>query len=190
MARAEAPREIETPAEIEPVFLNRELSWLDFNARVLRSRPTNRCRCSSGPKFLAIFSQNLDEFFQVRVSGLKEQVAAGVRTDLARRARPAPSSSARSARRSTSSSTRQAGRVHQGDRARARGRPASASSTGTSSTTTTASTSRECSTSRIFPVLTPLAVDPAHPFPYISNLSLNLAVVVRDPRPASSASPA
>ena len=73
-------------------------------------------------------------------------------------------------------------RVHQGHRARARRRPASSSSTGTTSTPTRSAQLTRVFEDRIFPVLTPLAVDPAHPFPYISNLSLNLAVRRARPR--------
>src|SRR5450759_5519754 len=61
-------------------FLNRELSWLDFNARVLALAEDSTRPLLERAKFLAIFSMNLDEFFQVRVSGLQEQVAAGIRT--------------------------------------------------------------------------------------------------------------
>src|SRR4051812_49697197 len=61
-------------------YLNRELSWLDFNARVLALAEDERVPLLERAKFLAIFAQNLDEFFQVRVAGLKDQVAAGIAT--------------------------------------------------------------------------------------------------------------
>src|SRR4051812_34281565 len=61
-------------------FLNRELSWLDFDARVLAQAEDERVPLLERAKFLAIFAQNLDEFFQVRVAGLKDQVAAGIAT--------------------------------------------------------------------------------------------------------------
>src|SRR5690349_9188891 len=63
-----------------PRYLNRELSWLDFNARVLALAEDPAVPLLERAKFLAIFSQNLDEFFQVRVSGLQEQLAAGLRS--------------------------------------------------------------------------------------------------------------
>ena len=99
MARTEAHREIDTTAEFEPIFLNRELSWLDFNARVLALAEDPTGPLLERAKFLAIFSSNLDEFFQVRVAGLKEQLAAGVRTT-----RPTGSTSASSSTRSASGS--------------------------------------------------------------------------------------
>ena len=161
-------------------FLNRELSWLDFNARVLALAEDAGVPLLERAKFLAIFSQNLDEFFQVRVAGLKDQVAAGLAATTPDGRTPAqqllddprPGRRARRPARSASSSTRSCPRSPT---------PASCSRAGTSSTTTTASTSIEVFEQRIFPVLTPLAVDPGHPFPYISDLSLNLAVIVRDP---------
>jgi polyphosphate kinase len=67
-------------ADNEPRYLNRELSWLDFNARVLALAEDPERPLLERAKFLAIFSTNLDEFFQVRVSGLAEQLAAGLRT--------------------------------------------------------------------------------------------------------------
>ena len=169
------------PVEPDARYLNRELSWLDFNARVLALAEDPALPLLERAKFLAIFSQNLDEFFQVRVSALKEQL------DVRPAHRPRPTVSTRSSscsaiRARVDELVDPPGRgVHQGDRARARARPASRSRAGTTSTRPIAATSRAVFEERIFPVLTPLAVDPAHPFPYISNLSLNLAVVVRDP---------
>ena len=159
-------------------YLNRELSWLDFNARVLALAEDTTLPLLERAKFLAIFSSNLDEFFQVRVSGLKEQLAAGVRSTspdgldqveqlraIRGRVEDLVSRQARAFTKDVVPSLREAG-VEFADwddlTADERSRLA-----------------REFD-DQIFPVLTPLAVDPAHPFPYISNLSLNLAVVVRD----------
>jgi polyphosphate kinase len=161
-------------------YINRELSWLDFDARVLALAEDPEVPLLERAKFLAIFSQNLDEFFQVRVAGLKDQVAAGV---------SAVSPDGRTAARQLLdirdaverwtaragwvfleplvSSLAEVGVVFSGmddldedDRKYLDG----------------------TFEDRIFPVLTPLAVDPGHPFPYISDLSLNLAVSLRDPQ--------
>ena len=117
------PRDGHPPfADASERFLNRELSWLDFNARVLALAEDDELPLLERAKFLAIFSQNLDEFFQVRVSGLQEQLDAGLRTTTARRPRPrraAPRDPRPGRRRS---SRAPGGRVHQGDRARARRR--------------------------------------------------------------------
>ncbi|MDQ1433006.1 MAG: polyphosphate kinase [Actinomycetota bacterium] len=160
-------------------FLNRELSWLEFNARVLALAEDPQLPLLERAKFLAIFSQNLDEFFEVRVSGLMEQLAAGLRTttpdglDLVDQLRAIRSRVAELVARSAAVFANEvtpaleaAGirfadwdDLSDDDRSHLEGLFAEL----------------------IFPVLTPLAVDPAHPFPYISNLSLNLAVTVRDP---------
>jgi polyphosphate kinase len=165
--------------DIERRYVNRELSWLDFNRRVLALAEADAQPLLERAKFIAIFSSNLDEFFQVRVAGLKDQLAAGlsgtapdglsvseqlrviraeVQDQLQRRSvalldHVAPALAERGIRLSDWES------LDDDDRSYA----------------------AEMFENRIFPVLTPLAVDPGHPFPYISNLSLNLAVIVRDP---------
>jgi polyphosphate kinase len=160
-------------------FLNRELSWLDFNARVLALAEDSTRPLLERAKFLAIFAMNLDEFFQVRVSGLQEQVAAGIRTrspdglDPLETIRAIREQVRALVERQTTIFTKdiapgleEAGiRFERWDDLNDADR-------------------RELQATfaeHVYPVLTPLAVDPAHPFPYISNLSLNLAVVVRDP---------
>ena len=75
------PEVVGYPALEDARYLNRELSWLDFNARVLALAEDATLPLLERAKFLAIFSSNLDEFFQVRVSGLQEQLAAGVRSN-------------------------------------------------------------------------------------------------------------
>ena len=170
---------------------------------VLRSRPsassTASCRGSSSTpaclalaedrplplleraKFLAIFSQNLDEFFQVRVSGLMEQLDGRP----AHHHRPTASTSSTSSARSGRRVDELVGRARPRCSPR-RSRPRSRT-TGIrfADWDELADDDRahldDDVRDSIFPVLTPLAVDPAHPFPYISNLSLNLAVTVRDP---------
>ncbi|HVQ86674.1 MAG TPA: RNA degradosome polyphosphate kinase [Actinomycetes bacterium] len=159
-------------------FSDRELSWLAFNQRVLELAEDASVPPLERAKFLAIFASNLDEFYMVRVAGLKRRITAGI------------------AVRAASGYTPREVMKRVGDRNRAlMVRHAQAfkelvpilhengidivrwrdlDSDERKSMTTMFS-------ERIFAVLTPLAVDPAHPFPYISGLSLNLAVVVRNP---------
>jgi polyphosphate kinase len=174
-----APLEIAAPEPAGPDrYLNRELSWLDFNERVLALAERPTLPLLERTKFLAIFSDNLDEFFQVRVGGLKTQVNAGLGLGGRDEERPRQRLESISRRVRTLLDRRQAiFRAHLRDLA----------GTGIHLSdweqldTDDRSYLEELFRERILPVLTPLAVDPAHPFPYISNLSLNLAVVVRAP---------
>ena len=172
---------LQPPTQLQPEsrYLNRELSALDYFARVLAVSADGTVPLLERVKFLAIVSQNLDEFFQVRVSGLREQFDAGIRATSADGLEPAEQLRAIRARVEPLSERQATIFTHDivpaldevgvgiydwetlsdGDRKHLQG----------------------VFDDRVFPVLTPLAVDPAHPFPYISNLSLNLAVVVRDP---------
>jgi polyphosphate kinase len=169
----------QAPPEM-PRYLNRELSRLDFDERVLDMAEDPRLPLLERVRFLAIFSQNLDDFFQVRVAGLKEQVLAAVAV-----ASPdgmSPLDQLRCIRARVESLTeRQVGLFN-------RGIVPALAEAGIALVRGDQVTKRELSQlhsvfrQQIFPVLTPLAVDPGHPFPYISHLSLNLAVMVRDPQ--------
>ncbi|ADL44896.1 RNA degradosome polyphosphate kinase [Micromonospora aurantiaca] len=163
----------------EDRFLNRELSWLDFNARVLALAEDPRTPLLERAKFLAIFASNLDEFYMVRVAGLKRRLSAGLpvrggdrlplRTQLDLITEKAAGLVARHATclvddvlpKLAAEDIRILRWSDLDDAERER--------------------LRTWFREHIFPVLTPLAVDPAHPFPYISGRSLNLAVSVRDP---------
>ncbi|MGC4805299.1 RNA degradosome polyphosphate kinase [Micromonospora sp. DT233] len=171
------------PAPPEPLpeerFLNRELSWLDFNARVLALAEDPHTPLLERAKFLAIFAGNLDEFYMVRVAGLKRRLSAGLpvrggdrlplRTQLGLVAGRTAALVARHAACFVDDVLPKLAAedirilcwsdLDAPERERLR------------------TYFRE----HVFPVLTPLAVDPAHPFPYISGRSLNLAVAVRDP---------
>jgi polyphosphate kinase len=171
--------EIEDDALPDDRFSNRELSWLDFNARVLALAEDPRQKLLERAKFLAIFASNLDEFYMVRVAGLKRRRDMGLSVTSADGLTASEQLALISAR--TRELVERQGRcfvdevlpaladagirivhwseVNEADRARL----------------------GEYFTARIFPVLTPLAVDPAHPFPYISGLSLSLAIIVRNP---------
>ena len=169
-------------------FLNRELSRLDFiRARAGARRRRLPARCSSASSSSRSSAGILDEFFQIRVSGLQGAGGGRPAGDVAGRAEPARA--ARRDPRARAGAVRRRRARHLRDHAReARlARAASASSTGTSSRRRSATSCSEMFENRIFPVLTPLAVDPAHPFPYISDLSLNLAVVVARPAHARAA---
>ena len=159
-------------------FFNRELSWLEFNARVLALAADDRVPLLERAKFLAIFSSNLDEFFQVRVAGLKDQVFAGVRR---------PSHDGRTAAEQLASIRdvvlalcREQEQILAGvvvpqlDREGIRLTSLAELDAGERDAL------HRIFDEHVFPVLTPQGVDPGHPFPYISNLSLNLAVLVAD----------
>jgi polyphosphate kinase len=159
-------------------FLNRELSWLDFNARVLELAEDDDLPLLERVKFLAIFAGNLDEFFMVRIAGLKRRQSTGltvrspdglsIREQLVRVTERTQELMHRHANaflkdvapRLEDENIRI---VHWEDLS-----------------DPDSMRLREYFRDQVFPVLTPLAVDPAHPFPYISGLSLNLAVSVRD----------
>ncbi|MHB8288840.1 MAG: RNA degradosome polyphosphate kinase [Acidimicrobiales bacterium] len=160
-------------------LLNRELSWLDFSAKLLELAEDSKIPLLERVKFLAIFSQGLDEFFQVRVAGLLDQVDAGLRNRSPDGLTPAEQ--LRAIRERVLALVAWQGRICSEQVL------AGLCSAGVSivdrSDLDEADRSylAEVFEARIFPVLTPLAVDPSHPFPYISNLSLNLAVMVADP---------
>ncbi|HEV3097102.1 MAG TPA: polyphosphate kinase 1 [Candidatus Dormibacteraeota bacterium] len=163
----------------QPRYLNRELSQLDFVDRVLAMAEDGALPLLERVRFLAILGETVDQFFQVRVAGLKEQVHAalpqtspdGMTTG--EQLRAIHQRAARLLERSTSLFTRQVAPAleQQG---------VSIATIDSLDEADRAFLAAEFE-ARIFPVLTPLAVDPAHPFPYISHLSLNLAVMVRDP---------
>lgn len=158
---------------------NRELSWLDFNGRVLALAKESSLPLLERLKFLAIFASNLDEFFQVRVAALKGQVAAGL---------VVASSDGLSPQRQLREIARYVDDLideHEHllldvliPELRTHGVEIVRWDDLTDSEQSNATTYFE---RQLFPVLTPLAVDPAHPFPYVSNLAISLGVLVRNP---------
>ncbi|ARV61511.1 polyphosphate kinase 1 [Nostocales cyanobacterium HT-58-2] len=160
-------------------YLNRELSWLEFNKRVLHEACDSRTPLLERLKFLAIFSSNLDEFFMVRVAALKQQVEAKV-SQLTFDGRTPQQ------QLDEISSTLRPLVAKQHEQFEKVLRPQLANH-GIHIVDYIDLTQKQRNyldkyyEDQIFPVITPLAVDPSHPFPYISNLSLNLAVVVKNP---------
>jgi polyphosphate kinase len=160
-------------------YFNRELSWLEFNYRVLHEALDPRTPLLERLKFTAIFSSNLDEFFMVRVAGLKQQVEAGVTKLTSDGLTPIEQLEA--------ISERLIPLVKEQDQHFEYTLRTQLIAEGiylidyVDLTQEQRTYLHQYFEEHIFPVLTPLAVDPSHPFPYISNLSLNLAVVVRDP---------
>jgi polyphosphate kinase len=160
-------------------YINRELSWLEFNARVLFEGRDPRNPLLERAKFLAIFANNLDEFFQVRVAGLKQQAAAHAATISLSPDGRSPAEQLALIRERVVSLVAE----HSALWALLRQELAEAGIqlVDYSAVSRHHARLRERFLEEIFPVLTPLAVDPGHPFPYISTLSLSLAVGVRDP---------
>jgi polyphosphate kinase len=160
-------------------FSNRELSWLAFNARVLALAEDRRQPLLERMKFLAIFASNLDEFYMVRVAGLKR------RADMGLTVQSVDGLSPRELLAALAERTRELADRHA--RCFSDDIQPALDDEGIHIVRWDALDEEEKSRlaeyfrSKVFPVLTPLAVDPAHPFPYISGLSLNLAVLVRDP---------
>jgi polyphosphate kinase len=160
-------------------YLNRELSWLDFNARVLAEAKDDRVPLLERLKFLSIFSTNLDEFYMVRIAGLRRRVAAGAAAEAPDPLPPADQLQAIGARVEELLEERRAvWRDILQPQLAERGVRVVGMNDLTASEWSTVDKYFE---GQVFPVLTPLAVDPGHPFPYISNLSLSLAVEVHDP---------
>ncbi len=161
-------------------FLDRELSWLAFNNRVLDlAKDRLRVPLLERAKFLAIFASNLDEFYMVRVAGLKRRIAAGVAVTGVSGLMPRDVHTAILTR--TRELIDEQARVFNTEI-----RPELAAEgieilRWEELNPDEQSRMDELFAERIFPVLTPLAVDPSHPFPYISGLSINLAVLVRNP---------
>jgi len=160
-------------------YLNRELSWLEFAARVLDLAGDAELPLLERAKFLAISSTGLDEFFQVRVAGLKNQLAAGVRKRFPDGRSVLETLDA--VRERVSGLVETQARIFN-DAVRPELSAAGIEIVDYPDLSPEDRRElRERFAREMFPVLTPLAVDPGHPFPYISNLSLNLAVSVEDP---------
>ena len=160
-------------------FLDRELSWISFNERVLELAQDRSLPLLERVRFMAIFASNLDEFFMVRVAGLKRRIAAGVAVPTASGLHPKEVLK-RSIAASQELQRRHADHLHEhlANDLEAEGIELLRWDDLTPAEQELVS---ENYRARVFPVLTPLAVDPAHPFPYISGLSLNMAVVLRNP---------
>src|SRR6478609_12055957 len=165
-------------APAESLYLNRELSWLAFNARVMHEATDGRVPLLERVKFLSIFNSNLDEYFMVRVGGLRRQLASGI-------VHATPDGLAISEQLALIKD--RVGLLLE-DRRRCLGTlleelaPHGVRIVAMGDLTPAERRAiDEQFESQIFPVLTPLAVDVGHPFPYVSNLSLSLAVEVRDP---------
>ena len=166
------------------LYINRELSWLEFNARVLHEAFDPRNRLLERLKFLSIFSTNLDEFYMVRVAGLRRQIAAGVQH--------VPSDGMTPTEQLAAITARVAELMELQRKCLYDVLLPELQQHGIKLVELNELTPEEWQRldhffeTDVFPVLTPLAVDPGHPFPYISNLSLSLAVQIHDPTTGAS----
>lgn len=177
------PKKSKTTTEVSlqnpKYYFNRELSWLEFNNRVLHEALDPRTPLLERLKFMAIFSSNLDEFFMVRVAGLKQQVEAGV-TSLTPDGRT-PNEQLEGINQRLLPMVKEQHEHFEQILRPLLGKQGIYLLDYMDLNTEQRTYLQNYFEAQIFPVLTPLAVDPSHPFPYISNLSLNLAVVVKDP---------
>ncbi len=174
LAAAEAP-----PLGATELYFNRELSWLDFNERVLELAEDEHTPLLERAKFLAIYTSNLDEFVMVRVAGLHDQVDAGVEARKADGLTASETIDQIAAKlQATNARLSRVWEEHVRPELSEHGiRIVTCENCEDAELTKVDEVFQE----EIFPVLTPLAVGPGRPFPYISNLSLSLAVTLRDP---------
>lgn len=176
-----APEDLLPPLEsFKDRFIDRELTWLDFNERVLEQAEDHTLPLLERAWFLSIFSSNLDEFYMVRVAGLMRRIKAGI-TPVRASGLDAHQVLAQVTSRTKELTARQAALFQEDIR------PALAERNVKILGWDELNSDQQERLTRyfrhqIYPVLTPLAVDPSHPFPYISGLSLNLAVILRNPR--------
>lgn len=183
---------LQTPDFVEPIrvetadaplpegrFLDRELSWLAFNQRVLEMAADTEIPLLERAKFLAIFASNLDEFFMVRVAGLKRRIATGIAVRAA--SGFTPKEVLENIWSRAYGLQREQAALFTQDIRPALEREGIQILTWDQLTPVEKAETDLFFDAQVFPILTPLAVDPSHPFPYISGLSLNLAVVVRNP---------
>lgn len=175
---SETASEKATPLR-DSLYLNRELSWIEFNRRVLQEAQNQNAPLLERVKFLSIFSSNLDEFFMIRVSGLREQIAAGVTQRTPDGMTPAEQLDA--VRAALLPLLDEQTRVLTEDLIPKLANQGIRLLNYDELTPAQRAALRSYYEREIFPVLTPLAFDAAHPFPRISNLSLNLAVLINDP---------
>lgn len=161
-------------------FLDREASWLDFNTRVLELAEDPYLYLLERMQFLSIVTSNLDEFFMVRVAGLKRRIATGIAV---------PSAAGLSPEEQMELISDSAHRLQERQAKVFQEQVLPALEQENIRIVRWEELEQEAQerlsaefSQRVFPILTPLAVDPAHPFPYISGLSLNLAVIVRNPQ--------
>lgn len=161
------------------LYFNRELSWLEFNRRVLEEAQDIRHPLLERVKFLAIFSSNLDEFFMIRVSGVKDQIEAGVTTALADGRRPAEQLA--EIRSRALPMLREQRRYFYDEIIPELNAAGIYIPRYDQLTPDEQDSLRKYFLAEILPVVTPLAFDPGRPFPHISNLSLNLGVMVQRP---------
>ena len=183
IAETDKPKDNAASVDYEPLpddrFFDRELSWLKFNKRVLELAQDETIPVIERANFAAIFSNNLDEFFMVRVAGLKRRIDTGIAVTAASGLSPRQQLRAISeqAHRLMDEQARYVKEHLIPDLAAERIQLLSWSQLTISEQERLSQFFRR----QVFPVLTPLAVDPAHPFPYISGNSLNLAVLVENP---------
>ncbi|MFT4148411.1 MAG: RNA degradosome polyphosphate kinase [Micrococcaceae bacterium] len=165
-------------------FLERELSWLDFNERVLELAEDQSLFLLERANFLSIFASNLDEFFMVRVAGLERRIATGIAVPSA--SGEAPEVLLDNIRKRAYELQKRHVAVYTDDIQPKLKQEGIQICNWDDLDTEAQVYLTDYFTRRLFPILTPLAVDPAHPFPYISGLSLNLAILLENPKSKST----